>query len=229
ADAEQLEHRRLELRIVDTDRAAADLVAVQHDVVRARDGLARRGAQGGGGSLARRRERVMQRRPAAGGRRFEQWEVDDPERRPLAFQKLTVAAERDPKRVQRFVDDARFVRAEEHEVAVNGLGTLEHAGDRRIGQELEDRRLQAVAALRPLVDLDVRETFRAVPADERGVVVDLFARELAAFRELERCDAALRVRRRAREYLELDAAEQIRDLDELERVAKIGLVAAVPP
>ncbi len=64
-------------------------------------------------------------------------------------------------------------------------------------------------------------------ADERRVVVDLLARELAAFRQLQRRNAALRIGRRTREHLELDAAEQVGDLDELERVAQVRLVAAV--
>jgi hypothetical protein len=36
ADAEQVEHRRLHLRAMDADRAAADLVAVEHHVVATR-------------------------------------------------------------------------------------------------------------------------------------------------------------------------------------------------
>ena len=42
ADAEQVEHRRLHLLAVDTHRAAADLVAVQHHVV----GLRQRSSPG---------------------------------------------------------------------------------------------------------------------------------------------------------------------------------------
>ncbi len=121
----------------------------------------------------------------------------------------------------------RLVRAEEQEVAVDGARALEHAGDRRIRQKLQDRRLQAVAAFRLLVDLDVREPLGAVAADERRVVVDLLARELAALRQAQCRDPALRIRSGAREYLELDALEKIGDLDELERVAQVRLVASV--
>ena len=85
---------------------------------------------------------------------------------------------------------AGLVGAEEHQVAVGGAHALEHAVDRGFGQELQDRRLQAVAALGALVDLDVGETFRAVAADERRVVVDFLARELAALRQL---NAAMRL------------------------------------
>ena len=66
-----------------------------------------------------------------------------------------------------------LVGAEEDQVAVLRAGALEDARDRRIAEELQDRRLQAVAALRALVDLDVGEALGAVARDERGVVVDL--------------------------------------------------------
>ena len=60
-----------------------------------------------------------------------------------------VAAELEPERAERVVHDLRLVGAEENQVAGFRSGALEDARDRCIGQELEDRRLQALAPLRP--------------------------------------------------------------------------------
>src|SRR5690606_27697456 len=128
ADLEQLEDGRLHRLVVDTDRAAADLVAVEHEVVgtglqppRVRPQVGRRAGGGGG-------ERVMQGRPALRGEvALEHREVDDPERPPALLDQPPVLAELHAERSQRVVHDARLVGAEEHEVAVRGARAIENA------------------------------------------------------------------------------------------------------
>ena len=116
------------------------------------------------------------------------------------------------------------VGAEEDEVAVFRAGALEDALHRIVGQEFHDGRLQAVLALRRLVDLDVREALRAVARDERGVVVDLRTRHRAAARHAQRGHAALGIFRGTGEHLEVAAGDEVGHVDELERVAQVGLV-----
>ena len=87
-DAERGEHLLLDLGAVDTDRPAADLRAVEHDVVRARAQRARV-VEGAG----RRRERVMQRVPALLARvPLEHREVHDPQQLVAALGDQVVAA-----------------------------------------------------------------------------------------------------------------------------------------
>jgi hypothetical protein len=62
------------------------------------------------------------------------------------------------------VDDLGLVGAEEDDVAVLGAGALEDRGERGVVQVLDDRRLQAVAALGLLVDLDPGQALGAVDA-----------------------------------------------------------------
>lgn len=93
----------------------------------------------------------------------------------------------------------------EDEIPVDGLGPGHDGIHRAVRQELEDRRLQALATLlRPGVDLDIGQTLCAVDADELGVAVDLFAREFAAARQTQGYDAAVRILRRLGEDLEVD-------------------------
>ena len=163
ADAEQLEHGRLHLVAMDTHRAAADFGAVQHHVVGAGQRLARAGLERHRIVVDRRGERVVHRGPAlAVGIPLEHREVDDPERRPACADEAEVLADLEAQRADRVVDDLGLVGAEENQVAGLRARALHEAGHRGVRQELEDRRLQAFAALGRVVDLDVREALRAV-------------------------------------------------------------------
>ena len=95
------------------------------------------------------------------------------------------------------------VGAEEDEVVVGGLRALEDAAERRIAQELDDGRLQPLAPLGALVDLDVREPLGAVARHVRGALIDLRARQAAAAGHPQRRDPAVGVARRTCEHLEV--------------------------
>ncbi len=83
---EQAEHLGLRLAIVDTNAAAAELPAVEDDVVGLGQHLARIGLEQVQILFARRGERVVHRVPALlVGVPVEQREVGDPEQLPLAF------------------------------------------------------------------------------------------------------------------------------------------------
>ena len=81
--AQQFQHGQLHGGVVDTDGAAAQLQAVQHQVVGARQGLAGVFLDHGRIDVPRRGERVVQGVPAFFGIVvFEQGEVHHPQRRP---------------------------------------------------------------------------------------------------------------------------------------------------
>ena len=69
-------------------------------------------------------------------------------------------------------------------------GAFDHLGQRGVVEVLDDRRLQAVAALGVFVDLDVGQALGAVDGDELGVGVDLAARHGGAARNAQADDAA---------------------------------------
>ncbi len=95
-------------------------------------------------------------------------------------------------------------------------------------QVLHDRRLQAgFVELRDVVDLDVSQAFRAIDADEPGVLVDLAARERAAARHAQRRDAAVFGIGHAGEHLERDILDRIGDFGQLQRHAQVRLVRTV--
>src|SRR5690606_6634519 len=123
----------------------------------------------------RRRERMVQRAEVALVVALEHWELDDPERREAVTDEPPGLRDRVAQHAQRVVHDLRLVRTEENEVARLGADPCEDSFDGLVRQELQDRRLQAVAARRAVVDLDVRETLRAVARDEGRVLVDLLA------------------------------------------------------
>ena len=197
-DAEQVEDGGLQVLTVDAHGSATDLRTVQHHVVGLGDRAARIGAQRVGVQVLGRGERMVHRRPTlVVGVVLEHGEVDDPQRRPVTAHEPQVLAQLQAQRTERVVDDFGGVRTEEDQIVGGGLRTREDPGHRGIGEEFDDRRLQTVTALRGIVDLDVGESTRAVACDERGVIVDLLAGELAAARDAQRRHAPRRVARRA--------------------------------
>ena len=116
---------------------------------------------------------------------FEHREVDDPQRLPAGLDEAVRLAEfrmadLQAQRAEAVVDDLRAVGREEDDVAVLRAGALEDRRDRCVVQVLDDQ-LQAVTALRLLVDLDPCEALRAVDAHEFGVAVDVAARRSPPF------------------------------------------------
>ena len=95
-----------------------------------------------------------------------------------------------------------------------------------VGQELEDRRLQARHPGAKVVDLDVGQPLGPVATHEFGEVVDGLAREAAAG-GIQGHHPALGIPGRAVEHLELDRGHQIADVGQFEGVAQVRLVAAV--
>ena len=119
-------------------------------------------------AVLRRGERVVARRPLLGFVvLLEHREVDDPQRTQSRRREAALVADLGPQRAQRVVDDLLAVGAEEHEVAGLRAGAREDLAQHGLGQELDDRRLQAVlVGLRRVVDLEVREPAGAVDLDE---------------------------------------------------------------
>ncbi|MCY1351842.1 hypothetical protein D9M69_381190 [compost metagenome] len=226
ADAEHAEHRLLHALVVDTDGTATQLGAVQHHVVGAGQGCGRVGLQLFRAALGRG-EGVVQRGQAAVVVLFEHREVHDPHRRPLLGEQLEVMADLDAQRAQGFADDLGAVGAEEHDVAILGTHAIEDHVQVGLGDELDDRRLQALDALGALVDLDVGQALGAVDADELGVVVDLAARHARRTRNAQGGDAALRIVGRTGEHLEFHFLQLVGHVHQLQRNAQVRLVRTV--
>ncbi len=155
---------------------------------------------------------------------FEHREFNDPRRPPVAVIEAEVAGDAVAQRAEAVVDDLRLVRAEEDQIAVPGLDPIQQIMDHALRQELEDGRLQPVAAFARLVDLDVGEPLCAVVADERRVFIDRLAAEIAAPRDAQRGDPAVVPPRRLGKDLELNLAHQVRHFREFQRVAQVRAI-----
>ena len=118
ADFQKVEYRRLHGPIVNTNRAAADFGAVDHQVIGTRQGGAGIRYESVGIVNRWRRERMMQRIPSLGlSVFFEHWEVDDPKRRPALGNEIAVRTDLDTQGAQCVVDDTCLIRAKEDQVA----------------------------------------------------------------------------------------------------------------
>ncbi|OIQ79435.1 hypothetical protein GALL_388340 [mine drainage metagenome] len=232
ADAQRAEHLALHLGAVDAHRAAADFPAVEHHVVGLGQAAPRVAAQVVDVLVLRRGERVMAGDPALlVVVELEHREVDDPQRAPDVVEQAAAArefavADLHAQRAQRGVDHLGAVGAEEQQIAVLRAAARQQLGDGRVVQVLDDRRLQTVAPLRDLVDLDPRQSARAVDLDELAVGVDLAARHVGAAGNAQRGHAPVGQRRGGGEHLEVDVAHHLGQLGELHAHAQVGLVGA---
>ena len=203
---------------MDAHRAAADLGAIEHQVVCLGEGLARMRLEGGRIQIRGAGERVVHGGPALRlGVPLEHRKIDHPQGTPAGLGDPEILTELDPQGAERIAHDFRAVGAEENQIAVCRAGALENPCHCRVAQELQYRRLQAVAPLGGLVHLDVGEAFCAETRDIGGVIVDLFARELAALRGAQRGHPAGGVGGGPREHFEIAAPHEVGDIDELER------------
>ena len=216
-DAQRGEHFGLHLLTVNTHRAATDFPAVQHHVVR--DGARCTGV--GFEQVfvpgSRRGERMMHGVPAlAFFVPLEHREVEHPQRLPFLAGETFFVANLGAQRTQGFVDNFRFVRAEENQIAVFRTGAFNRRFQRCLGEIFNDRRLQTgLVQLRDIVDLDVRQPFGTVDFAELGIGVDFTACERGATRHQQARHAATRRVGGAGEHFESDVFHRIRQLGEL--------------
>ncbi len=218
AHAEHVEDLLLDLGPVDTDRPAADLDAVEHDVVAARAHRARvlEGAQ-------RRGEGVVQRAPALLGLApLEHRRVDDPQRAVAALRhEVELAGELQPDLAERGGGDVGLVGHQQQQVA-DLAGEL--AGDPLalvVGEELRRRRAPGAVLLH-------ERPYEAAGAEALGVLgqrVQLGARHLARPR-VEPADRAAGAEH-VLEDLELRRLQHVAEVGHLQPEAHVGLVGAV--
>src|SRR4051795_29841 len=173
AQPDDLEDLALDLGRVDADRAAAELPAVDDEVVAAREhraGVLERPLRG--------RERVVDRGPAAALPRLEHREIGDPEDVVAVGRDQPEAPpELEPQRSERLGRGPFLVGDEQDEVA---LRPGERAGRRRflvLGEELRDRRAPAA-----VLDVRPRDRLAAVAADDVVQTVELRPRHVARAR-----------------------------------------------
>ena len=161
---------------MDTNRAAADLGAIQHHIIGARQtgtGIALQRLLlfnlGGGKGM-------MQCIPALAALVvFKHRKIDDPQRPPLPLQQITIGAQLVTQRTERFVDNLLLVGAKKDQISIFGSSALHDAVDGFIRQKLENRRLQAITSVRCVIDLDISQPPCPIDADKLGITVNILA------------------------------------------------------
>src|SRR5689334_5285258 len=86
---------------------------------------------------------------------LEHREFEYPERGPAAARKASLMTDLRAQCPHRLVDHLGAIRAEEDEIAILRAAAIDYGFESGVGKVLDDRRLQAVAPFRGLVDLDV--------------------------------------------------------------------------
>ncbi len=232
ADLERGEHLALHFGAVDAHRAAADLPAVEHHVVGLGDALLGGRVHQFFMAVLRRGEGVMHGGPALVVLvELEHREIDHPEWLPDVLEQAVALAEfavadLDPQGADGVGHDLGLVGTEEQQVAVLRAAALQDGSNRRVVQVLDDGRLQTIAALAHIVDLDPGQAFGAVDLDELGVGVDLAAAHLSAAGHAQRDHAATGGGGRAGEHLEVHVGHDVGEFGELHLDAQIGFVGA---
>ena len=154
-DSEQFEHLRLDVGGVDTNAAAADLDAVENNIVRLCTDTTRIGFKPVDVRCNRARERMMHRRIVAGFLIvLEQREFVDPEKVVFVFgDKPGSSCDIETQPAKGIADDGRLVGNDQDNVARLSFAGSDDLIELFIGKKLGDRRLALTAA----VDLDRRQ------------------------------------------------------------------------
>ena len=225
-DAEQTEHGLLHFVVVDTHRATAHFVTVDHHVVgvghgRRRVGFQRLGTDvlGGGKGMVHGIQAVVFF--------LEHREVDDPQRLPALFDQIQVLAQLQTQGAHGIAHHLGGVGTEEDGIAVLCTGAGQQLGHDGFVQELGHRRLYSFQALGDVVHLQPGQALGTVDADELAVFIDLLARQGGTTGYSKRGHAALGIVGRAGEHLKVDVLHQIGNVDQLHRNTQIRLVGAV--
>src|SRR4051794_8569971 len=143
---------------MDTDRAASDFAAIQHDVVGVGEGVARVILKSIGELRLRRRERMVYRRPSTVAVRLEHRSVDDPDELPAAdVDQAAAQSDLEPRRAKQRLRLPRLAGREEDCVTRARTGRLSKAGPFGVGEVLRDRATELTA----LLDQHIGESPRA--------------------------------------------------------------------
>ena len=212
-DTQQVEDAALHVGAVDTDGAAADLVAVHDDVVRVRERLVRRLLEAVHPLSVRRGERVVHGRPTAFVIPLEHRRVHHPAERPRRLvDQAGPVGDLDAGRAEQLLRLAPFVRrGEEDGVARLGANDVAQPRQMRGGQVLGDRAAR-FAGLR--VKHDVRQSPRAARLGPLLPAVQFFAGLRRAAGHDHRTHVATGVDR-VGEHPELGVTEVVGEFGEL--------------
>src|SRR5262249_25465582 len=221
ADTEEIEDPLLYSLLVDTDRATADLLAIEHEVVRLGQDASRVALEALQVFVPRRGERMVHRLPAALVRvPFEERKIDDPENGVAVLRdELVTLGQLDAEAPEERRRRRPLVADEQQEIARRGAQLLDERGPDGV-EKFGHRRLQTAVG-----DLHPYEALGAPALGLRDEVVGLLPAEPAGARNAERLHRVSAANHLG-EGLELTAAEQIADVLELEAETQIGLVGA---
>ena len=219
-----LEHARLEFRIVDADAAAAELGAVEHDVVGLRAhlfGIAveQRHVFGLG-----RGERVVHADEAAFVVAFHQRKIDDPrELVDVRRDDAGVRAGQQADAAEDRQDLLGLVGAKQHEIAGLDVQRGFEADLFGVGEELDDGRFPGAVFLHADVGQAAEAAFLG---QARPVLLHHLDGRMGEALGVDGLDGAAAFQR-AGEHLELGALEHVGEIHDLHAEAQVGLVAAV--
>src|SRR6266511_616247 len=195
-DPHRLEDAGLHLGVVEPDGAAADLEAVEHDVVAPAVDTARVALEVLEVLVARAREGVVRRGPVAGVLVvLEEGRVDDSEEPPLAAGTVLrdephLLSDVDAEVRHHGLDDRLLPELEEEQVARLRAGRLVDRLAELGGDRLRERRLRPLAAL---ADLGAREPLRPHALHVLLELLDVRAREVRGRGDAHRLHDLLRL------------------------------------
>ena len=222
-NTENLEHPGLQVRIVDTDAAPAQLSPVQHDVIRLGAYPQRLALQEPDILEMRGRERMVHRLDFALVVLLEQGEVRYPGERELVLRDDARGLARDQAQAaQRDVHHGSRIGAEQNQVARGDAESLRQALLLRVREELDDRRLPFALGR----NADVREPAEAGILRHDGPVVHHAQRRVPQPLGVDRLDHPA-LPQHLREHVELRILEHLRHIRDFHAEPKVRLVAAV--
>ena len=219
--AEHREHALLDITLVNTDRAATDLIAIAHDVVGPGKRLPRRFLEPVAPLLVRRGERMVDRRPALRSilrlGLLEHRGIDDPQEGPRALvNELEPAGHLDSSRTKERAGIRCLARGEEDAVARLGADRCDEAIALLVAQVLGDRTTECAIG----IDRYVGKALGTPLLRPLLPRIELATRLIAATRHHDRTHV-LRL-----EHPERGGRKVRGEVDELKAEPQIWLVAA---
>ena len=209
---------------MDTDRTAADLVAVQHDIVRLCANLAGIGVEQRKVLVHRTCERMVHRNEAVLLLApLQEREFDDPQKiELLGIDESQLVSELQAQRAERRPDDRIFVRHDEHDVALLEVRLRLDRVHLVLGEELRDRGLQTLG-----LPVHPRKSLCLVRLDKLTERVDLFPAEVCRRALCDDAANAAACRERILEHGEAAVLHAVGKVRKFHIEPRIGLIGAV--
>ena len=223
--ADHFEHLLLDVVLVDPDASAAQLHAVEHDIVSLRPDRAGIGVDQVPVLIHRHREGMVHcHESLLLVAPLKQRELDDPQEIELVVvDEAQLLAQFQAQRAEHVPHDLVLVRRDEQQVALLAVHPLDDRRDLLFRHELGKRALHAAVVL----ELDVRKALGAVSLGKSHQRVDLLAGHAALSLDVNTADGAVLHCGRICKDRKSAVLHKIRQVHQLHAEPGIGLVRAV--